>query len=77
MFQLLEMVEQWPAPFLILFSIVHSVFHQYGGPTWKYFFPCSADNAQDWQPYPVDLYSAIYDDHTYIIYMVHTYTHTQ
>ena len=55
-----------PAPFLLLFSIVNSVFHQYGGPTWKYFFPCSADNAQDWQPYPVDLYSAICDDHTYI-----------
>ena len=22
-------------------------------------FPCSADREQDWQPYPVDLYSAI------------------
>ena len=29
-------------------------------------FPCSADREQDWQPYPVDLYSAICDDHTYI-----------
>ena len=29
-------------------------------------FPCSADHEQDWQPYPVDPYSAIYDDHTYI-----------
>ena len=29
-------------------------------------FPCSADHEQDWQPYPVDSYSAIYDDHTYI-----------
>ena len=29
-------------------------------------FPCSADDEQDWQPYPVDLYSAICDDHTYI-----------
>ena len=29
-------------------------------------FPCSADHEQDWQPYPVDLYSAIFDDHTYI-----------
>ena len=29
-------------------------------------FPCSADHEQDWQPYPVDLYSAICDDHTYI-----------
>ena len=29
-------------------------------------FPCSADYEQDWQPYPVDPYSAICDDHTYI-----------
>ena len=36
-------------------------------------FPCSADHVQDWQPYPVDPYSAIIcDDHTYI----HTYIHT-
>ena len=28
-------------------------------------FPCSADHEQDWQPYPVDPYSAIRDDHTY------------
>ena len=34
-------------------------------------FPCSADHEQDWQPYPVDLYSTICDDHTYI----HTYIH--
>ena len=34
-------------------------------------FPCSADHGQDWQPYPVDPYSAICDDHTYI----HTYIH--
>ena len=27
---------------------------------------CSADHEQDWQPYPVDPYSAICDDHTYI-----------
>ena len=33
-------------------------------------FPCSADYEQDWQPYPVDPYSAIRDDHTY------TYIHT-
>ena len=32
-------------------------------------FPCSADHEQDWQPYPVDPYSAICDDHTY----THTY----
>ena len=36
------------------------------------YFPCSADHVQDWQPYPVDPYSAICDDHTYI----HTYIHT-
>ena len=30
-------------------------------------FPCSADDEQDWQPYPVDPYSAICDDHTYIL----------
>ena len=33
-------------------------------------FPYSADHEQDWQPYPVDPYSAICDDHTYI----HTFT---
>ena len=40
-------------------------------------FPCSADHEQDWQhSYPVDPYSAICDDHTYIhIYHV-TYTTT-
>ena len=30
-----------------------------------YFF-CSSDHEEDWQPYPVDPYSAICDDHTYI-----------
>ena len=30
-------------------------------------FPCSADHEQDWQPYPVDPYSAICGDHTYCI----------
>ena len=29
-------------------------------------FPCSADHEQDWQPYAVDLYSAVCDDHTRI-----------
>ena len=28
-------------------------------------FPCSADHEQDWQLFPADPYSAIYDDHTY------------
>ena len=35
-------------------------------------FPCSADHEQDWQPYPVDPYSAICDDHTYIQTYIHT-----
>ena len=26
-------------------------------------FPCSDDHEQDWQPYPVDPYSAKRDDH--------------
>ena len=29
-------------------------------------FSCSADHEQDWQPYPVDPYSAICDDQGYI-----------
>ena len=29
-------------------------------------FPCSADHKQDWQPYAVDLYSAVCHDHTYM-----------
>ena len=32
-------------------------------------FACSADHEQDWQPYPVDPYSAICDDHTYLEYI--------
>ena len=42
------------------------------GRTGNIYFPCSADREQDWQPYPVDPYSAICDDHTYI-HTVHTY----
>ena len=37
-------------------------------------FPCSADHEQDWQPYPVDPYSAVCDDHTYIHTYIHTYS---
>ena len=29
-------------------------------------FPCLADHKQDWQPYQVDPYSVICNDHTYI-----------
>ena len=32
-------------------------------------FPCLADHEQDWQPYPVDPYSAIY-----VMTIQHTYT---
>ena len=32
-----------------------------------HFVTGSADHEQDWQPYPVDPYSAICDDHTYIL----------
>ena len=31
-------------------------------------FPCSADHELDWQPYRVDPYSVICDDHTYCIH---------
>ena len=34
-------------------------------------FSCSADHEQDWQPYPVDPYSAICDGHTYIQTYIH------
>ena len=37
--------------------------------TGEYSSSSSADHEQDWQPYPVDPYSAICDDHSYI----HTY----
>ena len=39
-------------------------------------FYCSADHEQDWQPYTVDLYSAICDDHTYylpLLFQVHPF----
>ena len=37
--------------------------------TEKYSFSLRSDNReQDWQPYPVNPYSAIYDDHTHIIH---------
>ena len=32
------------------------------------YFPCSADQVQDWQPYPVGPYSCYMCDHTYIIH---------
>ena len=39
-------------------------------------FPCSADHEQDWQPYPVDPYSAesqVLDIHALTIYYCHIY----
>ena len=30
-------------------------------------FPCSDNHEQDWQPYPVDPYSAICDDHVVVV----------
>ena len=41
--------------------------HARGQGKYYFYFPCSADHEQDWQPYPVDPYSAICDDHTYIL----------
>ena len=40
-------------------------------------FPCSANHEQDWQPYPVDLYSATCRDHTYIHTYIHIYIHVR
>ena len=36
-------------------------------------FPSSADKEQDWQPYPVDPYSAKCDDYTVLTYIVPGY----
>ena len=35
-------------------------------------FPYLADHEQDWQPYPIDLYSAICDDDDHTI--IHTFS---
>ena len=35
-------------------------------------FPCSADHEQDWQPHPVDQYSAESAGHTYILYVTNS-----
>ena len=38
----------------------------------NFHFPCSADHEQDWQPYPVDPYSArSSDDHIYYYKVAH------
>ena len=38
------------------------------------YFSCSADHVQDWQPYPVDLYSCYmcYHIHTHYLHCKHT-----
>ena len=38
-----------------------------GRGNWNIHFLCSVDHEQDRQPYPVDSYSALCDDHTYIL----------
>ena len=37
----------------------------------NFHFPCSADHDKHWQPYTIDPYSAICDDHTYIYPYIH------
>ena len=45
-------------------------------------FPCLADHEQDWQPYPVDLYSAKCADYTFsvsslqpkLLLLIHTFS---
>ena len=39
-------------------------------------FPSPADHEQGWQSYPVDLYSAKSDDHTYIPLFIYIYSST-
>ena len=39
-------------------------------------FPCSADHEQDWQPYPVDPYSAVSDGHTLGIFILAQANHS-
>ena len=33
--------------------------------TGKYYFPCSADHEQEWQPYPVDVYDNVLSQKRY------------
>ena len=48
-------------------SFFHAHYSQARTGTEKYLF--SLDHEEDWQPYPVDQYSAICDDHTYILFV--------
>ena len=56
----------------------HHQWHKFSGTRGQgnIHFPCSANHEQDWQPCPVDPYSAICDDHTYIHTYIHTHIHT-
>ena len=58
---------------IIIIIIIHvsaefmsSTFNELPRGQWNMNFSCSAYHEQDWQSYPVDPYSAICDDHTYI-----------
>ena len=45
--------------------------------TGEYSFSLFSCHEQDWQPYPVDPYSALFDDHTYIhTYILYQYSFT-
>ena len=39
--------------------------------------PCSADHGLDWEPYLVDLHSAIWYGYTYIHTNIHIYAYSQ
>ena len=52
---------------LILFGLCRELRHARG--QGNIHFPRSADHGQDWQPYPVDPYSAIY------VMTMHIYTY--
>ena len=43
----------------------------------SFHFPGSADHEQDWQPYQVDPYSAVSDDHTLVIFILVQANHSQ
>ena len=53
--------------FFVRFSFFHAHYSQARTGTRKYSF--SLDHEEDWQPYPVDPYSAICNDHSYIIFV--------
>ena len=54
----------------LAFSVVRTCVYKFSGTHGDrgIFFPYSADHEQDWQPYPVDPYSAICDDYNTVLY---------